>query len=366
MSDTKRLRILIVDDDPDDAGLIKLRLQKVGYTVHWAENEHGFNNEIKNTPDLIIADYRMPSFGAMRILEIVEQVSPGIPVIVVSGAVGEDRVSEVMKRGAADYLLKDRLARLEGAIEQALIQRDLRQDRIEAERALEDREARLAALFAGQPDCVMVVDRNGEIRDVNPAGVALFEAASSDELAGEPLTSYLHPSDRFSYWQLHRAALQGERGKVKFRLVAPSGTERWMEAHSAPLGEDDADIEPAVLSIVRDITANQRAEMRTREGESVLREIGTAMPFGFWFAELQPYRILFVTEALAQLLGRTREEIYADPAALGRPDPRKIGVRRFEVTRPDGVTVQLVERTQAIRDEAGDVYRIAGTVEKAG
>ncbi len=364
MNDLKHIRILIVDDDPDDAGLLKLRLQKAGYSVHWAENERSFQNELKNTPDLIIADYTMPSFGAMRILDIVDEAGRGTPVIVVSGAVGEDRVSEVMKRGAADYLLKDRLARLEGAIEQALIQRDLKQDRAIAERELEDREARLAALFAGQPDCVMVVDRDGEIRDVNPAGVAMFEAASSDELAGKPLTTYLHPSDRFIYWQLHRAALQGERGKVKFRLVGRSGSERWMEAHSAPLGDDEN--EPAVLSIVRDITASRRAETRTRESESVLRELSATMPTASWLAELQPYRVLFATEALARLLGCTLDELYASPELLGRPEPRKIGVRRFEVTRPDGTTVQLVERTHAIRDEAGDVYRIAGSVDEAG
>lgn len=363
MNDLKKIRILIVDDDPDDAGLLKLRLQEAGYTVHWAENEREFKNELKNTPDLIIADYNMPRFGAVRILDIIEEDARAIPVIVVSGVVGEDLVSEVMKRGAADYLLKDRLARLEGAIEQALIQRDLKQGRAGAERELADREARLAALFAGQPDCVMVVDRDGEIRDVNPAGVTMFDAASLDELAGQPLTTYLHPSDRFIYWQLHRAALQGERGKVKFRLIGRSGTERWMEAHSAPLGDDDN--EPAVLSIVRDITTSQRAEMRTREGESVLREIGAAIPAAFWLADLQPYRLLFVTAALEQLLGRTRGELYADPTLLGRADPRKIGTRKFEVTRPDGVTVQLVERTQAIRDEAGDVYRIAGIVEEA-
>lgn len=356
-------RILIVDDDPDDAGLMKSRLQKAGFSVRWAETERDFRNELKNTPDLIIADYTMPSFGAMHVLDIIDEDGREIPVIVVSGVVGEDRVREAMKRGATDYLLKDRLTRLEDAIEQALVQRDLKADRAAAERALADREARLAALFAGQPDCVMVVDRDGEIRDVNPAGVAMFEAASGEELVGEPLTGYLHPSDRFSYWQLHRAALQGERGKVKFRLIGRSGTERWMEAHSAPLDDDKQG--SAVLSIIRDITASRRAEIRTRESEGVLREVSAATPLAFWLVELQPYRVLFATAALETLLGQTRDALYADPALLGRPEPRKIGVRRFEHTRPDGTTVQLVERTQGIRDEAGDVYRIAGTLEEA-
>src|SRR5690606_14327028 len=139
---------------------------------------------------------------------------------------------------------------------------------------------------------------------------------------------------------------------------------RWMEAHSAPLGDDGE--EPAVLSIVRDITASRRAEMRTREGESVLREIGGAMPVAFGLVELQPHRGLFATAAIEKLLGLSREALYANAELLGRTEPRKIGVRRFEVTRPDGTTVKLVERTQAIRDEAGDVYRIAGTLESAG
>lgn len=361
MSDPLRARILIVDDDPDDADLLRLRLQNAGYTVRWAKDEREFSLELRNAPDAIIADYTMPAFGAMRVLELTEDGGHDVPVIVVSGAVGEDRVSELMKRGAADYLLKDRLARLEGAIEQALRQRTLQQERARAERELADREARLSALFAGQPDTVMVVDRDGTIRSLNPAGLAAFDATSHDQLVGEPLTTFLHASDRFTYWQLHRAALQGERGKVKFRLVGLRGKERWMEAHSAP--HADADGEPMVLSIVRDITASRRAEMRTRESESVLKELSDVTPAAFWLAELQPYRVLFASAAFAALIGRTRDEIYADAAMLNRPDPRRIGERAFDVVRADGRTVSLQERTLAIRDEAGDVYRIAGIVE---
>ena len=362
MSERKKNRVLIVDDDPDDADLLRLRLQGAGYTVRTADSERTFTTELANAPDVIIADYTMPAFGALRVLELVAGDGREIPVIVVSGAVGEDRVSELMKRGAADYLLKDRLARLEGAIDQALRQRKLQRERARAERDLADREARLAAVFAGQPDCVMVVDRDGTIRSLNPAGLAVFEATGCDQQVGRALTTFLHPSDRFSYWQLHRAALQGERGKIKFRLVGLRGTERWMEAHSAPL--DDADGEPAVLSIVRDITASRRAELRTRESESLLKELSTIAPAAFWLADLQPYRVLFATAELAALLGRTCDEIYADASLLGRPDPRRIGERRYEVERRDGAIVSLQERTLALRDEAGDVYRIAGIVEQ--
>ena len=362
MNDLKRIRVLIVDDDPDDADLLRLRLQNAGYTVRAADDERVFTTELANGPDVIIADYTMPAFGALRVLELVAETGREIPVIVVSGAVGEDRVSELMKRGAADYLLKDRLTRLEGAIEQALRQRKLQRERVRAERELADREARLAAVFAGQPDCVMVVDRDGTVRSLNPAGLAVFEATDFDQLVDRALTTFLHASDRFSYWQLHRAALQGERGKIKFRLIGLRGTERWMEAHSAPL--DDTDGEPAVLSIVRDITASRRAELRTRESESLLKELSTVAPAAFWLADLQPYRVLFATAEFAALLGHTCDEIYADPSLLARPDPRRIGERVFEVERPDGTTVSLQERTLAIRDEAGDVYRIAGIVEQ--
>lgn len=360
MNDPKKTRVLIVDDDPDDAALLRTRLQHAGYMVRWAEDERSFATELKLAPDLIVADYTMPAFGALRVLELVAETGHETPVIVVSGAVGEDRVSELMKRGAADYLLKDRLARLEGAIEQALRQRRLQLERMRAEHELADREARLAAVFAGQPDCVMVVDRDGSIRSLNPAGFAMFEATDPGQVIGSPLTTFLHASDRFTYWQLHRAALAGDRGKVKFRLIGLHGTERWMEAHSAPL---DADGEPAVLSIVRDITASRRAELRTRESESVMKALSDVAPVAFWLVELQPHRVLFVTAKFAELVGRTCEEIYADASLLCRPDPRRLGARAFEVTRDDGSTVSLQERALAIRDEAGDVNRIAGIVE---
>src|SRR5690606_9915303 len=106
MNDAKRIRVLIVDDDRDDADLMNARLQRAGFAVRWAETEREFRNELNLSADVIVADYTMPAFGALQVLEIVAASGRDTPVIVVSGAVGEDKVGEVMTAGAADYLLK--------------------------------------------------------------------------------------------------------------------------------------------------------------------------------------------------------------------------------------------------------------------
>lgn len=361
MNDAKRIRVLIVDDDRDDADLMNARLQRAGFAVRWAETEREFRNELKLSVDVIVADYTMPAFGALQVLEIVAASGRDTPVIVVSGAVGEDKVGEVMTAGAADYLLKDRLGRLESAIEQALKRRDLRRARERAEQEVAEREARLSAVIAGQPDGVMVVERDGAVRSMNPAALRLFEVDDERSLAGASLTTFLHPSDRFSYWRLHRAALEGESGKVKFRLLGRRGTERWMEAHAAPF--DTAGADRAVLSIIRDITQSRLAELRMRESESVLNQIADSLPVAFWLVELQPYRVLFATKRAAELLGTTREALYADPALLRREEPRRIGEREFDATLSDGTVIRIHERTHPVRDEAGDVYRISGVLE---
>lgn len=116
------LTVLIAEDLPDDAELLLHELRGAGYEVSWqrVDTEADFLAGLETRPDIILSDYAMPRFGGLRALELARARCPGIPFILVSGTMGEESAVEAVKRGAVDYLLKDRIARLGPAVRRAL------------------------------------------------------------------------------------------------------------------------------------------------------------------------------------------------------------------------------------------------------
>src|SRR3989442_4529751 len=139
---TKQLRVLHVEDDPLDAELIACTFEEADYDVAWTrvETEAEYRRALESLPHAVIADYRLPQFCGLRALEILKQARPDIPFILVSGTIGEERAAEVIRLGAHDYVLKDRLTRLPSAVSRAV---DDAQERAAIERAKEEIEAGL-------------------------------------------------------------------------------------------------------------------------------------------------------------------------------------------------------------------------------
>src|SRR5262245_23341149 len=121
------LRVLILEDREADARLVVEELRQAGFEPDWrrVEDEPGFLAGLDPLPGLICADYSLPEFDAMCALRLVRQRGLDVPFIIVSGSIGEDTAVAAMRQGAADYLLKDRLARLGEAVRHALEQKRL-------------------------------------------------------------------------------------------------------------------------------------------------------------------------------------------------------------------------------------------------
>jgi signal transduction histidine kinase len=127
----RKLRVLVVEDDPSDVELVLHALKTGG--IH-AEREivqtaEEFTQSIRtNTYEVILADYRLPGWNGLDTVEILRREGLDIPVIVVSGALGELMAVECIKQGAADYLLKDHLPRLAEAVGRAIREKKLRDE----------------------------------------------------------------------------------------------------------------------------------------------------------------------------------------------------------------------------------------------
>ncbi|HBE88899.1 MAG TPA: hypothetical protein DDW67_07125 [Elusimicrobia bacterium] len=126
--------ILLVEDSESDINLIDqtLRLSGMEFSLLTADNPSDFRKHLLGSrPDIIVSDGRLPNFSCEAALELRRELAPGIPFIIVTGNLEDDKAAELMKMGASDYLIKDRLARLPSAVQAALARK--RAEREEAE-----------------------------------------------------------------------------------------------------------------------------------------------------------------------------------------------------------------------------------------
>ncbi|HEX5170853.1 MAG TPA: ATP-binding protein [Cyclobacteriaceae bacterium] len=141
----KKLKILLLEDVEDDAGLINWSLEKAGLPFEFkrVDNREEFVDAIRNyQPDVVLSDHSLPRFNSMDALRICRWVNLQAPFILVTGTVSEEFAVTCLKQGADDYVLKSNLTRLPSAIQNALLQRALKskQRAIELELRMQNEE----------------------------------------------------------------------------------------------------------------------------------------------------------------------------------------------------------------------------------
>src|SRR5258707_10380151 len=127
--DQRLLRVLLVEDSPSDAALLRLALEEGGFNAECERVQTGQSMELaleKVHWDLILADHSMPGFSAEEAFHLVRKRGRDIPFIIVSGHIDDEAAVAMMKAGAHDYIMKDRLARLAPAVERELHEAQVR------------------------------------------------------------------------------------------------------------------------------------------------------------------------------------------------------------------------------------------------
>ncbi len=306
------LRVLIVEDSAPDAELIVRALRRAGFDPDWhrVDTEPEYAACLRPDLEVIVSDYAMPQFSGLRALEVLHESGPKIPFILVSGAIGDETAVAAMKLGATDYLLKDRLARLGPAIEQALEQRRLSRERQQAEAALRESEERLR--MSVQSANVGLWDWDLTTNEVHfsPEWKSQLGHAE-DEISDrfEEWKSRLHPDDIDRALRTVRAFIANPQGRydAEFRLRHKDGSYRWIHAQGDVL--PDAEGKPArLLGCHIDITDRKQADAALRASEERFRRLVEQTPDGIFVAD-NSGRYTDVTAAGAEMLGYKREEI---------------------------------------------------------
>ena len=158
------LDILILEDSLPDKELIIEQLTDAGYelNVTHSDNEQTFIEALsKRRYDIIVSDFKLPGFDAFGALEICRERCPEVPFICVSGSIGEEKAIELLKKGAVDYVLKDRPERLPHAIRRALEEVKEKEARVQAERELLESEARFRQVAETAQEWIWEVNKEG-------------------------------------------------------------------------------------------------------------------------------------------------------------------------------------------------------------
>ncbi|MDI1269487.1 MAG: PAS domain S-box protein [Polaromonas sp.] len=145
-----------------------------------------------------------------------------------------------------------------GRIEVQGIGRDIT-ERLQSEAALREREARLRAIIDNEPECVKVVDKDGLILEMNPAGLRMIEADSFLQVQNEGINSVIVEEHRAAFSALLRKTFQGESGMLEFDIIGLKGTRHTLDTHAVPLRDERGEV-AALLGITRDITERKQAQ----------------------------------------------------------------------------------------------------------
>lgn len=260
------LKILLLEDDANDAELIRIELKRHGLRAQWqhAATEAEFRAALASAPDLVLADYKLPGFDGLAALKIALEQCPDTPFIFVSGALGEERAIEVLKSGATDYVLKDRLQRLPAVVERALEEARAQRERRSMRLALDAQRLLLTTLIDSLPEAVHAIDEQGLLTLANQ--MLLKELGLPRErVLGRRLSELQNDELGLEVEAQNLTCLQTGKPLIDVERVTISarGHARWLTYSHLPLRKDGR--VSGVVCMSRDVTARRTLEQEILE-----------------------------------------------------------------------------------------------------
>ena len=253
------LNILVLEDSVRDFEIVHEQLLNAGYSMNISrvEEKEKFADFLRNEPcDVILADFNLPGFDAFGALRLRDEIVPDIPLICVSGAIGEETAINLIRRGALDYVLKDRLARLPFAIMRALEEVVEKQKRRQAEEDLRYSEALFRNLFQYHSAVMLIIDPDtGGIIDANDAAVSYYGWSREQLLRMRIQDINTLPPEAVKA-EIEKARTR-ERICFEFKHRLADGSVRDVEVFSCNIQTHGKDV---LHSIIHDITERKRAE----------------------------------------------------------------------------------------------------------
>ncbi len=256
----RALRVIFVEDQQADVDLCLRELRRAGLRIE---------SDVARTPteflellrggehDLILCDYNMQDWTGLDALNCMHREGMDLPFILVSGSVGEETAVELVRKGASDFIIKDRMVRLPLAIRRALEEKALRDQQAETQRRLEERTTFLTALIENSPLAILVLDPDRRVRMCNRAFERLFQYCQA-EIEGLSVEELFAPQGSA---EVEGIIEQVESGRMVHLVTQRRRRDRSLldvELHAVPLLAAGQVL--GFFGIYQDITDRRRAE----------------------------------------------------------------------------------------------------------
>ena len=319
------LRVLIVEDSEDDALLIIRELKKGGYNpVHErVETAAAMKKALKEKQwDIILCDYVLPKFNAPSAIALLKEATIDIPIIIVSGTIGEETAIECMHLGAQDYIMKGNLPRLCPAIARELEESTVRSRKKQAEsqretvlETLRQSEEKYRTILENIEDGYYEVDLKGNFTFFNNSMCRIL-GYHQKEMMG---MNYRQITDKENvkkvFQSFNKVYNTGESTKeFDWQTIRKGGTKRYIE-QSVALKKDSSGKRTGFRGIVRDITERKRAESQReaaldalRESEYKYKSLIENISDIIFTIDLEG-RITFISKRTTEIIGYENEEM---------------------------------------------------------
>jgi PAS domain S-box-containing protein len=258
------LNILMLEDSETDAELIQNLLKKGNpfYDFKLSMTKESFLQDLKNfKPDIILADNSINQFDAKEALDIVNKGSLDIPFIMVTGAVSEEFAADIIKQGADNYVLKERLSKLPKAINDALNQRRVEKEKTEALQLLVKSEENLKAIFDCASEAFILTDTEGIIKDFNNrAKDNILHITEKIILVGQSVFDFIEDLRKEYFATVISRILFGETVQYDKLYYTTLGKMVWINYSFSPVKKKNTIIGICITG--RDITNRKIAEQQ--------------------------------------------------------------------------------------------------------
>ncbi len=268
MRTMEALKILLLEDSPEDAEIVERLLRKTipGNIFCLVMNKAGYVKALDEfQPDIILSDNNLPMFNAQEALTIIQERSLYVPFILVTGTVSDEFAANIIKAGADDYILKDRLTRLPVAIEGALRRQQLKKERSEAIEQLRSSEEKYRTLFLRSPVPKWIYDfETLRFLEVNEAAIEHY-GYSAEEFQNMTLRD-IRPTEELPALEddLERIPSEHEARKSNWIHFKKNGERIIVETTAQFIEYQDR---KARIVVINDITERVRAEEALRAME---------------------------------------------------------------------------------------------------
>jgi PAS domain S-box-containing protein len=383
------LRLLTIEDNERDAALLQRELRRGGYDLSSlrVETAEGLESALDRGPwDLAISDYSMPRFSALDALSVLGRRAPDLPVIIVSGTIGEEAAVSALRAGARDFIVKGALARLLPAVERELREAAVRAERREISEKLLDANRLFMNAIESISEAFAVYDAQDRLVQANSHFKALFGKSwpspimgrTFEDLVREEIAQGLFPeaAGKEEAFLAERLRMHQATGSP-FLYQIHDG--RWLQARDYRMPDG------SIFAIRTDVTDLVRRDEALQQSQASLAAAQQIAKLGSWDVPLaeavgaasgpmrwsdetfrifgrEPGELEPTAESFQEAVHPKDRDSYAQTRARALAEEGACSIE-YRALRADGQEIVIHEVAKILRDSEGKPVKLVGTVQ---